>query len=76
MAKNARELGAIMEENLGAPTTIVVEDKESGYLEQQKQNNEGSGGNQNQDGGSGKQGEKNQEKEGMDFHQQLRLGLI
>ena len=76
MAKNARELGAIMEENLGAPTTIVVEDKESGYLEQQKQNNEGSGGNQNQDGGSGKQGEKNQEKEGMDFLQQLRLGLI
>ena len=76
MAKNARELGAIMEENLGAPTTIVVEDKESGYLEQQKQNNEGSGGNQNQEGGSGKQGEKNQEKEGMDFLQQLRLGLI
>ena len=76
MAKNARELGAIMEENLGAPTTIVVEDKESGYLEQQKQNNEGNGGNQNQDGGSGKQGEKNQEKEGMDFLQQLRLGLI
>ncbi len=76
MAKNARDLGAIMEENLGTPTTIVVEDKEAGYLEQQKQNNEGSGGNQNQDGGSGKQGEKNQEKEGMDFLQQLRLGLI
>ena len=54
----------------------MVEDKESGYLEQQKQNNEGSGGNQNQEGGSGKQGEKNQEKEGMDFLQQLRLGLI
>lgn len=76
MAKNARDLGAIMEENLGTPTTIVVEDKEAGYLEQQKQNNEGNGGNQNQDGGSGKQGEKNQEKEGMDFLQQLRLGLI
>ena len=75
MAKNARELGAIMEENLGAPTTIVVEDKESGYLEQQNQNNQGGQG-QSQEEGSGKQGEKNQEKEGMDFLQQLRLGLI
>lgn len=76
MAKNARELGAIMEDNLGTPTTIVVEDKETGYLDQQKQNNEGSGDNQNRDGESGKKGEKNQEKEGMDFLQQLRLGLI
>lgn len=76
MAKNARELGAIMEENLGTPTTIVVEDKEASYLEQQKQNQEGSGGNQDQEGKSGKQDEKNQEKEGMDFLQQLRLGLI
>lgn len=76
MAKNARDLGAIMEENLGTPTTIVVEDKEAGYLEQQKQNQEGNGGNQNQDGNSGKQGDKDQEKEGMDFLQQLRLGLI
>lgn len=75
MAKNARELGAIMEENLGTPTTIVVEDKETGYLEQQNQNNEGNNANQNQDD-SKKQGEKNQENEGMDFLQQLRLGLI
>lgn len=75
MAKNARELGAIMEENLGTPTTIVVEDKETGYLEQQNQNNEGGNANQNQDE-SKKQGEKDQEKEGMDFLQQLRLGLI
>ena len=75
MAKNARELGAIMEDNLGTPTTIVVEDKETGYLEQQNQNNDGSNANQNQDD-SKKQGEKNQEKEGMDFLQQLRLGLI
>lgn len=75
MAKNARELGAIMEENLGTPTTIVVEDKETGYLEQQNQNNEGNNANQNQDD-SKKQGEKSQENEGMDFLQQLRLGLI
>lgn len=75
MAKNARELGAIMEENLGTPTTIVVEDKETGYLEQQNQNQEGGNANQNQDE-SKKQNEKNQEKEGMDFLQQLRLGLI
>lgn len=76
MAKNARELGAIMEENLGTPTTIVVEDKEAGYLEQQKQGGEGNGSGQNQEGEPKKQNEKNQEKEGMDFLQQLRLGLI
>ena len=52
-----------------------MEDKETGYLEQQNQNNDGSNANQNQDD-SKKQGEKNQEKEGMDFLQQLRLGLI
>ena len=76
MAKNARELGAIMEENLGTPTTIVVEDKEAGYLEQQRQNSEGGSGNQSQEEASKRQNEKNQEKEGMDFLQQLRLGLI
>lgn len=75
MAKNARDLGAIMEENLGTPTTIVVEDKENGYLEQQNQNNQGGQG-QSQEEGSGKQNQKDQEKEGMDFLQQLRLGLI
>ncbi len=75
MAKNAREIGAIMEENLGSPTTIVVEDKEAGYLEQQKQ---GNGGNQGQQSGeeSGRQNKKDRENEGNDFLQQLRLGLI
>lgn len=76
MAKNARELGAIMEDNLGTPTTIVVEDKEAGYLEQQNQNNSQGGNGQNQEENSQKQGEKSQEKEGMDFLQQLRLGLV
>lgn len=75
MAKNAREIGAIMEENLGSPTTIVVEDKEAGYLEQQRQ---GNGGNQGQqpEQESGRQNKKGRESEGNDFLQQLRLGLI
>lgn len=75
MAKNAREIGAIMEENLGSPTTIVVEDKEAGYLEQQKQGNGGNQGQQSEQE-SERQSKKDRESEGNDFLQQLRLGLI
>lgn len=75
MARNARELGAIMEENLGSPTTIVVEDKEPNYLEQQNQGNNGSQG-QNQEEEQQKRNQQNQQNEGVDFLQQLRLGLI
>lgn len=74
MARNARDLGAIMEENLGSPTTIVVEDKEPNYLEQQNQGNNGNQG-QNQEEQQ-KQNQQNQQNEGVDFLQQLRLGLI
>lgn len=75
MARNARDLGAIMEENLGSPTTIVVEDKEPNYLEQQNQGNNGNQG-QNQEEQQQKQNQQNQQNEGVDFLQQLRLGLI
>ena len=34
VAKNAREIGTVMEQNLGAPTTVVVEKQEADYLEQ------------------------------------------
>lgn len=75
MAKNARELGAIMEENLGSPTTIVVEDKEASYLEQRNQENSQNQG-QNPEQDSEKQNQKSRQDEGADFLQQLRLGLI
>lgn len=75
MAKNARDLGAIMEERLGNPTTIVVEDKEASYLEQRNQNNGGNAG-QNSEQNSEKQNQKSRQDEGADFLQQLRLGLI
>ncbi len=73
MAKNARDIGAIMEERLETPTTIVVEEKEPSYLEQKNQQNSG---NAEQEQGQQKQNEKSREKEGSDFLQQLRLGLV
>lgn len=77
MAKNAREIGAIMEEKLGDPTTIVVEDKEAGYLEKhnQQQQNEGNSAKQEQEERQ-KENQRSRKNESLDFLQQLRLGLI
>lgn len=76
MARNARDIGAIMSNNLGSPTTIVVEDKEPGYLEQHNQGNSQGNAEQNQEQQKERQEQKGQEKESLDFLQQLRLGLI
>ena len=76
MAKNAREIGAIMEEKLGDPTTILVEEKETGYLEKQNQQNDGNNAAEQEQERRQKQNEKNRENENLDFLQQLRLGLI
>ena len=76
MARNARDIGAIMSNNLGSPTTIVVEDKEPGYLEQHNQGNNQGNAEQNQEQQKEHQEQKGQERESLDFLQQLRLGLI
>lgn len=76
MARNARDLGAIMSNNLGSPTTIVVEDKEPGYLEQHNQGNGQGNAGQNQEQQQERQQNKEQKNDSLDFLQQLRLGLV
>lgn len=72
LSAGAKNIAQIMEENLGTPTTVVVDHQEENYLEQYK-NQQGSQQQQQQ--------EKKEEKERnsgetQDFLQQLRLGLI
>lgn len=71
LSSGAKNIAQIMEENLGTPTTVVVDQKESDYLEQY--NDQGGRRQQQQ---QEKQKEKAPEDEQQDFLQQLRLGLI
>lgn len=75
LAKNARELGAVMERNLGEETTVVVEKKEMDYLHQ----------NDNEQGDDRRQSEQERQREEQrkqstdtsgQFLQRLRLGLV
>ncbi len=72
LSAGAKNIAQIMEENLGAPTTVVVEHGEDNYLEQYN----------NQENSRQRQQEEQQEKrqaqkeDHPDFLQQLRLGLI
>ncbi|MBS4982384.1 MAG: flagellar hook-length control protein FliK [Lachnospiraceae bacterium] len=74
VAKNAREIGAVMEQNLGAPTTVMVEKQETDYLEQQTNENAHAGRDAEQE----RQREEQQKQKAADaeqFLQKLRLGL-
>lgn len=75
LAKNARELGAVMERNLGEETTVVVEKKEMDYLQQ----------NDREHGEDRRQSEQERQREEQrkqstdtsgQFLQRLRLGLV
>lgn len=73
---NAREIGAVMEQNLGTATTVIVEKEETDYLHQGQNENDHSGRESEQD----RQRETNEkEKSKADsaeqFLQKLRLGL-
>lgn len=74
VAKNAREIGTVMEQNLGAPTTVVVEKQEADYLEQHTNENAHAGRDSEQE----RQREQQQKQKAADseqFLQKLRLGL-
>lgn len=74
LSQNAREIGNIIDRNLGGETTIIVEKQETDYLNQTRDENEQAGQNAKQ-----QKEEKNQNKDGEDaeqFLQKLRLGLV
>ncbi len=73
LSQNAKEIGNIIERNLGGETTIVVEKQENDYLNQTRDENEQARQDEQQ-----KQKEQNKEQNGEDaeqFLQKLRLGL-
>lgn len=72
LGQNAREIGNIIERNLGEETTIIVEKQETDYLNQTRDENEQAGQEQQKQEENG----KNQDSEDAgDFLQKLRLGL-
>lgn len=72
LGQNAREIGNIIDRNLGEETTIIVEKQETDYLNQTKDENEQAGEEQRKQ----KENGKNQDSEDAgDFLQKLRLGL-
>lgn len=72
LGQNAREIGNIIDHNLGEETTIIVEKQETDYLNQTKDENEQAGKEQQKQ----KENGKNQDSEDAgDFLQKLRLGL-
>ena len=72
LSSGAKNIAQIMEENLGAPTMVMVDQEESDYLEQY--NNQENSRQQQQD--QEKEKKKTAQDEHQDFLQQLRLGLI
>lgn len=74
LSQNAREIGSIIDRNLGGETTIIVEKQETDYLNQTRDENEQAGQNAKQ-----QKEEKDQNKDSEDaeqFLQKLRLGLV
>ena len=74
LGQNAKEIGDIINRNLGGETTIVVEKQETDYLNQTRDENEQSGQNQQK---QKEENSKDQNKEDAEqFLQKLRLGLM
>lgn len=78
LSTHARELGSIMESNMGAPTNIVLDKSENNYLEQQRNDDQaGQQARQEQEEQERRHQEQNRSKhETLDFLSQLRLGLV
>lgn len=71
LAQNAKELGVIMENNLGAPAQILVDKQAPDYLNQENSQKE----NQQKERQKEKQSEKKHSGD-EDFIQKLRLGMM
>ncbi|MDD3140965.1 MAG: flagellar hook-length control protein FliK, partial [Lachnospiraceae bacterium] len=74
LAQSAKNIGSIMETNMGSPTIIFVEKNETHYLNQDHNSQTGQEHRQQNENHSKKGNE--QEDNGLDFIQQLRLGLV
>lgn len=75
LANRAKEIGNVMEQNLGSPTTIIVDKQENDNLNQEMQENDHSGRDSEQER---QREEQNRQKAGEteQFLGKLRLGLL
>lgn len=73
LSQNAKEIGNIINRNLGGETTIIVEKQETDYLNQTRDENEQS--NQNQQKQKEENGKDQNKDDAEQFLQKLRLGL-
>lgn len=74
LGNNAREMGNIIERNLGGETKIFVEKQENDYLNQTKDENQQ--GKQEEQKQQKEQGKKEDMEDTEQFLQKLRLGLM
>lgn len=74
LGQSAREIGNVIDRNLGGTTTIIVEKQETDYLNQTGDENQNKGQNAEQEQKKEKGGESKAE-DAEQFLQKLRLGL-
>lgn len=77
LAQNVREIGGIIEQNLGSPATIFVEKGDENYLsrENSQQGHQGHQERNNEQKDENPANRKMLDEDSLDFLQQLRLGL-
>ena len=73
LSGHARELGSILEGNLGTPTNVYLERTDHNYLDQGRSDQ---GGQQNYPQEEQDKKKHSGKEDSMDFLQQLRLGLV
>lgn len=75
ISHNAREIGYVMEQNLGDTTTIYVDKQENDYLHQNGEGQDHTGRDSEQER-QREENRKNQTDDSQQFIQKLRLGLM
>ena len=76
LTQSAKEIGSVMEQNLGKPTEIYVDEQKSETLWQDGQQDQDHSGRESEQYRQKEEQEKMQKAENTRFLQELRLGLI
>ena len=74
LAQSAKEIGSVMEQNLGKPTEIYVDEQKSETLWQDGQQDQDHSGRESEQYRQKEEQEKMQKAENTRFLQELRLG--
>lgn len=74
VGQNARDIGNVMEQNLGGTTTIILDKQDTDYLNQERNDN-GQAEREAQQEKQKEEGRKHKAEDAEQFLQKLRLGL-